>query len=172
MSALDIERIEVLEGAAARSAGATAFTGVVNIVTRNERRGTTIAAAGGMYGYADAGLRISASGDRATGLRYDPATETFAAEPYLYLHNLLEMPCVATLFVLGVVLVLVGLFRALVKKSTQCGIWSAGTGTVLTVWAVLLLAGLNHTAYYPSSADPQASLCLANSCSSEFTLRT
>ena len=108
----------------------------------------------------------------ATGLRYDPATETFAAEPYLYLHNLLEMPCVATLFVLGVVFVLVGLFRALVKKSTQCGIWSSGTGTVLTVWAVLLLAGLNHTAYYPSSADPQASLCLANSCSSEFTLRT
>ena len=81
LSALDIERIEVLEGAAARSAGATAFTGVVNIVTRNERRGTTIAAAGGMYGYADAGLRISASGDRATGHLSGGYTRSDGATP-------------------------------------------------------------------------------------------
>lgn len=81
LSAIDIERIEVLEGAAARSAGATAFTGVVNIVTRNERRGTTIAAAGGMYGYADAGLRISASGGRATGHLSGGYTRSDGATP-------------------------------------------------------------------------------------------
>lgn len=84
LSTLDIERIEVLEGAAARSAGATAFTGVVNIVTRKERGGTALTAAGGMYGYADAGLRISASGNRATGhlsggyTRSDGATQNSA----------------------------------------------------------------------------------------------
>jgi cytochrome d ubiquinol oxidase subunit II len=36
----------------------------------------------------------------------------------------------------------------------------------------LLCAGYNNTAYYPSTADLQSSLTLANSCSSEFTLRT
>ena len=38
--------------------------------------------------------------------------------------------------------------------------------------ALLMVAGWNHTAYYPSNADLQSSLTLANSCSSEFTLRT
>ena len=37
---------------------------------------------------------------------------------------------------------------------------------------LLLVAGWNSTAYYPSTADLQSSLTLANSCSSEFTLRT
>ena len=52
------------------------------------------------------------------------------------------------------------------------GIWFAGTGTVLTVLALLLSVGYNHTAYYPSTADLQSSLTLANSCSSLFTLKT
>lgn len=84
LSALDIERIEILEGAAARSAGPTAFTGVVNIVTRREHGGANVAAAGGMYGYADAGLRISASARKATGhlsggyTRSDGATQNSA----------------------------------------------------------------------------------------------
>ena len=52
------------------------------------------------------------------------------------------------------------------------GIWFAGPGVVLTVLALLLCAGYNNTAYYPSTADLQSSLTLANSCSSEFTLRT
>ena len=52
------------------------------------------------------------------------------------------------------------------------GIWFAGVGTVLTVLALLLCVGYNHTAYYPSTADLQSSLTLANSCSSEFTLKT
>ena len=45
-------------------------------------------------------------------------------------------------------------------------------GTVLTVLALLLVAGYNHTAYYPSTADLQSSLTIANSCSSQFTLKT
>ncbi len=43
---------------------------------------------------------------------------------------------------------------------------------VLAVLALLLCAGWNNTAYYPSNVDLQSSLTLANSCSSEFTLRT
>ena len=57
------------------------------------------------------------------------------------------------------------------KPSFDKGIWFAGAGTVLTVLALLLVAGYNNTAYYPSTADLQSSLTLANSCSSQFTLR-
>ena len=106
----------------------------------------------------------------ATGLIYDAATQTFAPEAYRYLHSFLSMPLVALLFLVGVVLVLLGILRTLLKPSTVRGIWFTGIGTVLTVTALLLVAGLDGTAYYPSSLDPQSSLCLANSCSSEFTL--
>lgn len=108
----------------------------------------------------------------ATGLTYDPSSGQFAAEPYKYLHNLLAMPSVAVVFVLGVVLVLAGIARTLLKAGDRCGIWYTGIGTVLAVLGLLLLTGWNNTAYYPSSIDPQSSLCLQNSCSSEFTLRT
>ena len=58
------------------------------------------------------------------------------------------------------------------SNGTYKGIWPVGIGTVLTVLALLLCAGWNHTAYYPSNADLQSSLTIANSCSSHFTLQT
>lgn len=107
----------------------------------------------------------------ATGLTYNPDTQTFTPEANKYLHNLMAMPCVLVGFVLGVLLVLTGIGRTLFRGSKR-GIWLSGIGTVATVLCLLLLAGLNNTAYYPSSVDMQSSLCLQNSCSSEFTLRT
>ena len=94
----------------------------------------------------------------------------FKPEPYHYAAVLAGMPAVAALFAAGVVLVLVGLLLPLVKKGSRKGIWIAGPGTVLTVLALLLTAGWSDT-YYPSLADPQSSLTLANSCSSFFTLK-
>lgn len=91
--------------------------------------------------------------------------------PSKYLHNLLDMPATLVLLAAGVVLVLIGIGRTLLRPAFVRGIWPAGTGTVLTVLALLLLAGYNDTAFYPSSTDLQSSLTLANSCSSEFTLR-
>ena len=44
-------------------------------------------------------------------------------------------------------------------------------GRCFTVLALLLVAGYNNTAYYPSTHDLQSSLTLANSCSSQFTLK-
>ena len=76
------------------------------------------------------------------------------------------------LFLSGVVGVLWGIGRAVFSKTATNGIWFTGIGVVLTVLALLLCAGYNNTAYYPSTADLQSSLTLANSCSSEFTLRT
>ena len=92
-----------------------------------------------------------------------------AIEPYAYLHDLIAMPLVAIVFLVGVVLVLAGIAKGLFGKKTVRGIWPAGIGTVMTVLA-LLLAGWNNTCYYPSLTDAQSSLCLANSSSSEFTL--
>ena len=79
------------------------------------------------------------------------------------------MPVVLLLFLAGVVSVLAGIAMTAIKKCS-CGIWYAGVGTVLTVLALLLVAGLNNTCYYPSLVDMQSSLNIANSSSSEFTL--
>ncbi len=93
-------------------------------------------------------------------------------EPYKYLTNFLDMWYLLVILLIGVVLVLYGIGKTIVSKTYIGGIWPAGIGTVLTVLALLLCSAWNHTAYYPSTADLQSSLTMANSCSSEFTLRT
>ncbi len=108
----------------------------------------------------------------ADGYAVNPATGVVYMEPFKYLHNLLAMPVVLIIFLAGVLAVLWGIVRTLWKASFDKGIWFAGTGTVLTVLALLLIAGYNNTAYYPSTADLQSSLTLTNSCSSRFTLTT
>ena len=106
------------------------------------------------------------------GFAWNPDTGTIFMEPYKFFHNLVQMPVVMMVFLVGVVLVLYGVIRTIVSKTYIRGIWPAGIGTVLTVLALLLCAGWNQTAYYPSCIDLQSSLTIANSCSSEFTLRT
>lgn len=108
----------------------------------------------------------------ADGYAVNPQTKEVYLEPYKYLTNFLEMPAVLAVFLVGVVLVLFGIGKTLLKKAFDRGIWFAGLGTVLTVLALLLVAGYNNTAYYPSFTDIQSSLTLANSCSSLFTLKT
>ncbi|MGN0053642.1 MAG: cytochrome d ubiquinol oxidase subunit II [Bacteroides sp.] len=108
----------------------------------------------------------------ADGFAVRPESGEVYMEPQKYLHNLLAMPLILALFLVGVVAVLTGILRTLLKPDFEKGIWWTGIGTVLTVLALLLTAGYNHTAYYPSTCDLQSSLTLANSCSSEFTLRT
>jgi len=94
-------------------------------------------------------------------------------EKYKYLHNLLQMPVVFVLFLVGVVCVLTGIAMALFcDKCFRKAIWPAGFGTVLTVIAIFLIAGYNGTSYYPSNSDLQSSLTIVNSSSSQFTLKT
>lgn len=106
------------------------------------------------------------------GFAVDPQSGVVFMEPFKYWHNLLALPAVAVLFLLGVAGVLGGIVGCVLKPDFRKGIWWTGTGTVLAVLALLLLAGYNHTAYYPSVTDLQSSLTLSNSCSSEFTLKT
>ena len=106
------------------------------------------------------------------GFAWDPATGAIVMEPYKYLHNLLDMWYLTLILLVGVVLLLYAIIKTVVSKTYIRGIWPAGIGVVLVVLVLLLYAGWNHTAYYPSTADLQSSLTIANSCSSEFTLST
>lgn len=105
------------------------------------------------------------------GFAVQPETGEIAMEPFKYFNNLIAMPYLLVLFLVGVVGVLFGLGKSIFCKTYTRGIWFAGVGTVLTVLALLLTVGYNHTAYYPSTADLQSSLTLSNSCSSLFTLQ-
>lgn len=104
------------------------------------------------------------------GFAVNPETGEVYMEPYKYFQNLIQMTYLLVLFLVGVVGVLYGLIRSVFSKTFTKGIWFAGIGTILTVLALLLSVGYNHTAYYPSLSDLQSSLTLANSCSSKFTL--
>lgn len=106
------------------------------------------------------------------GFAYDPATGVIFMEPMKYLHNLLDMWYLAVVLLVGVLGVLYGIIRTVLCKTFVKGIWFAGVGVVLVVLVLLLCAGWNNTAYYPSNADLQSSLTIMNSSSSEFTLRT
>jgi cytochrome d ubiquinol oxidase subunit II len=107
-----------------------------------------------------------------SGYAYDPATGIISMEPMKYLHNLVDMWYLTALLAIGVVALLYAIIRTVVRKTYVKGIWPAGIGVVVVVLVLLLYAGWNNTAYYPSNADLQSSLTIANSCSSEFTLRT
>ena len=106
----------------------------------------------------------------SAGRAIDPASGTVSIEPYKYLHNLLAMPAVAIVLLAGVAAVLWGLWSG-GRNGSRRAIWFSGAGTILTVLALLLLAGWNDTCYYPSLTDMQSSLAITNSSSSLFTLK-
>ena len=105
------------------------------------------------------------------GFAYNPETGQVFMEPYKYFHNLIQMPMVLIMFLVGVVLVLMGIAQFLFCRKLSA-FWFSGSGTVLAVLALFLIAGLNHTAYYPSLHNIQESLTIENSSSSHYTLTT
>ena len=90
--------------------------------------------------------------------------------PLKYLNNYLTMWWTLIILLLGVVMVLLGIGKTLLKADYRGGIWPAGIGTVLVVLTLFWVVGYNNTAYLPSLLDVQSSLTLRNSSSSEFTL--
>jgi cytochrome d ubiquinol oxidase subunit II len=107
----------------------------------------------------------------AEGFAYDRASSAVIMEKFKYLNNLLQMPLVLIIFLTGVLLVVTGLWKALFRASGS-GIWFTGSGTILAVMALFLLAGFNGTSFYPSSFDLKSSLTIENASSSLFTLKT
>lgn len=106
------------------------------------------------------------------GFAYHAGTGVVTMASGKYLSNLLTMWPLAIVLLIGVVALLYGIIRTWLKADYARGIWPAGIGTVLVVLVLFLIAGWNATAYYPSNADLQSSLTIANSCSSLFTLKT
>ena len=103
------------------------------------------------------------------GFAYDESGVIYM-EKYKYFFNLIEMPVVGVLLLAGVVAVLAGIALGAFKESTK-GIWFAGIGTIATVFALLLTAGLNNTCFYPAYGEfLQSSLHIQNSSSSFYTL--
>ncbi len=96
---------------------------------------------------------------------------TIVMEPMKYFNNLLTMWPLAIILLVGVVLLLFGIIKTILKPNYVRGIWPAGIGVVCVVLVLFLIAGWNNTAYYPSTADLQSSLTIQNSSSSEFTLK-
>jgi cytochrome d ubiquinol oxidase subunit II len=103
------------------------------------------------------------------GFSYDQITKQVSIEKYKYFNNFIEMPVFLVIFLAGVLLVLFGFAKTIFSKSRK-GIWFAGLGTVLTVFCVFIIAGFNHTSFYPSTFDLQSSLTIENSSSSKYTL--
>ena len=105
------------------------------------------------------------------GLRAN-ADGTFTLVNNIYWHNLMDMWVLIPILLLGVLMVVYAIGRASFTSTWRSGIWYSGIGTVLVVVVLFLLAGYKDTAYYRSLTDPASSLTIANSSSSEFTLKT
>jgi len=103
------------------------------------------------------------------GFAVDPASGSVVMETGKYLHNLLEMPIALGLLLLGLVLVIIGVFSCRFSK-TKASIWFGGLGTVLVGLAIFFTAGFNNTPFYPSAFDPNSSLSIYNASSSRYTL--
>ena len=95
------------------------------------------------------------------GFASDPETGFVSLVKFKYLKNLVQMPLVLILFLLGVVSVLYGIASTIFSGSRK-GIWFTGSGTVLAVFSLFLTAGFNNTAFYPSTYDLQSSLTIRN----------
>lgn len=95
---------------------------------------------------------------------------TFEIVEFKYFHNYIDMWWCAAILLVGVVMVLWGTGKSAFGRHYTCGIWWAGTGTVLVVLTLFWVAGYNSTPYYPSLTDPSSSLTIFNSSSSHFTL--
>ena len=106
------------------------------------------------------------------GYAVNPESGLIEMEPMKYFHNLTQMWYLLVILVVGVAALLYAIWKTVKEKDYIKGIWPAGIGVVLVVLVLLLCAGWNNTAYYPSNADLQSSLTIQNSCSSEFTLKT
>lgn len=107
----------------------------------------------------------------SNGFAADPLTGTISIEKFKYIHNFIQMPVVLILFLTGVAGVLIGIGITVFRKSLT-GIWFTGSGTVLSVFSLFLIAGFNGTSFYPSLYDLQSSLTIRNASSSLFTLKT
>jgi len=88
---------------------------------------------------------------------------------FKYLTNLIQMPVVLILFLIGLVGIILGIFVS-VFKNNPVAFWITGLSSISLAMSLFMLVGFNGTAYYPSTFNIQQSLTLQNSSSSHYTL--
>lgn len=88
---------------------------------------------------------------------------------FKYLTNLIEMPIVLILFLLGLLGIILGIFVSLFKNNTKA-FWITGLSSISLAMSLFMLVGFNGTAFYPSTYNIQQSLTIQNSSSSHYTL--
>ncbi|MFH1217797.1 MAG: cytochrome d ubiquinol oxidase subunit II [Pseudomonadota bacterium] len=103
------------------------------------------------------------------GYAVNPENGSVFLQKGKYLQNLIGCPTTLLLLLVGLTLVIYGVFATCFKGKNN-GIWFGGIGTVLVGLSVFFLAGFNNTAFYPSSYDLQSSLTIHNASSSHYTL--
>ena len=105
------------------------------------------------------------------GYAVDNINEVIYLEKYKYAINMIQVPFIGIIFVLGVLLVVFSIFRTAYSHTARQTFWYNAAGTLFVVLALFLSLGYNDTAYYPSNIDIQSSLTITNSSSSIFTLK-
>lgn len=103
-----------------------------------------------------------------TGFEYD-AEGVVSLVGFKYALNLVKMPIVTLIMLIGLGLVLYGIYKGAFTKSIY-GVVPYGIGVVFVVMGLFLIAGLNNTAFYPSFSNLQSSLTIKNASSSHYTL--
>jgi cytochrome d ubiquinol oxidase subunit II len=105
-----------------------------------------------------------------TGYSVNPESGLITPIRYKYFFNMAELVWPAIMLFTGICMVLWGLGSAYFK-SGRYSFYLTGGGVVFAVWSLLICAAYNNTAFFVSAVDPQMSLTLYNSSSSEFTLK-
>jgi len=88
---------------------------------------------------------------------------------FKYFTNLIQMPVVLILFLIGLVGIILGIFVS-VFKNKPVAFWITGLSSISLAMSLFMLVGFNGTAYYPSTFNIQQSLTIQNSSSSHYTL--
>lgn len=78
----------------------------------------------------------------ADGYQLDPISGEISVRAYKYFYNLIEMPWVLCLFLLGVAGVLYAIVRSAFFKRWIYGIWFSGIGTIFVVLSVFFLPAI------------------------------
>ncbi len=103
------------------------------------------------------------------GFDVDPASGQVQMIGFKYLKNLVAMPYLLAMLLVGLGLVIYAVYSAKFRENYR-GIWPGGLGTVMVGLTVFFTAGFHHTPFYPSLADAQSSLTIYNASSSHYTL--
>ena len=103
------------------------------------------------------------------GFAIDSNTGKIYMEPLKYLHNIMQMPIILALFLVGVLVTIFGIYKGGIQKSEK-SFWITIIGIIPVVFSLFILAGLNNTSFYPSTYNLQSSLTIFNASSSKYTL--